>query len=90
MATSPKTAPKDAVTKKTASATSSNGRKGSNHNDIGHGAGSNAAVDIQPRLNQQQNAPAPTQLYLRNALDALLTGRPVLPVRTEAVGCLVE
>ena len=63
MATSPKTAPKDAVIQKTASATSSNGRKGSNHNDIGNGAGSNAAVDIQPRLNQQQNAPAPTQLY---------------------------
>ena len=31
--------------------------------NTGNGAGSNAAVDIQPRLNQQQNAPAPTQRY---------------------------
>lgn len=37
-----------------------------------------------------KHRPAPTQPYLRDALDALLTGRPVLPVRTEAVGCLVE
>ena len=36
---------------------------GSNGKNTGKGAGSNAAVDIQPRLNQQQNAPAPTQLY---------------------------
>lgn len=33
---------------------------------------------------------APTQHYLRDALDALLTNRPVLQVRTEAVGCLIE
>lgn len=31
--------------------------------NTGVGAGSNAAVDIQPRLNQQQNAPSPTQRY---------------------------
>lgn len=31
--------------------------------NTGLGAGSNAAVDIQPRLNQQQNAPSPTQRY---------------------------
>ena len=37
-----------------------------------------------------KHRPAPTQPYLRDALDALLTGRPVLPVHTEAVGCLVE
>jgi len=36
---------------------------GSNGKSIGKGAGSNAAVDIQPRLNQQQNAPAPTQRF---------------------------
>ena len=29
----------------------------------GKGAGSNPAVDIQPHLNQQNHAPAPTQLY---------------------------
>ena len=42
--------------KPTSIAASSNGK-------TGKGAGSNAAVDIQPRLNQQQHAPAPTQLY---------------------------
>ncbi len=31
--------------------------------NAGKSAGSNPAVDIQPRLNQQQNAPAPTQRY---------------------------
>ena len=31
--------------------------------NAGKGAGSNALVDIQPRLNQQQNAPTPTQRY---------------------------
>ena len=30
---------------------------------VGKGAGSNAAVDIQPVLNQQNQAPAPTQRY---------------------------
>ena len=29
----------------------------------GHSNRSNPAVDIQPHLNQQQHAPAPTQLY---------------------------
>ena len=57
-------APKSTATKKAAapaakkSAASSTG--GAN---AGKGAGSNAAVDIQPRLNQQQNAPMPTQRY---------------------------
>ena len=41
-----------------AGSASSNGRS-----NTGKGAGSNAAVDIQPRLNQQQNAPSPTQRY---------------------------
>ena len=36
---------------------------GSNGKSVGNGAGSNAAVDIQPRLNQEQNAPAPTQRF---------------------------
>ena len=38
-------------------------RNGKSTGETGKGAGSNAAVDIQPRLNQQQNAPAPTQLF---------------------------
>ncbi len=60
MATSSKTAPEGAAAKKTAPA--ANGGKATSPGNVGHGAGSNAAVDIQPRLNQQQNAPAPTQL----------------------------
>ena len=54
-------AAKGTATKKApAPATTSNGKS---TGETGKGAGSNAAVDIQPRLNQQQNAPAPTQLY---------------------------
>ena len=54
-------AAKGTATKKTpASAATSNGKS---TGETGKGAGSNAAVDIQPRLNQQQNAPAPIQLY---------------------------
>jgi len=61
MATSAKTAaPKSAPAKKPAAqaAASSNGKS-----TAGKGAGSNPAVDIQPILNQQQNAPAPTQKF---------------------------
>jgi len=61
MAPSAKTAaPKGAAPKKTV-ASDSNGK--STGGNTGNGAGSNAAVDIQPRLNQQQNAPSPTQRY---------------------------
>ena len=67
MASPAKAAPKSSTaTKKAAPApkaaaapkASANGKA-----NAGKGAGSNAAVDIQPRLNQQQNAPAPTQRY---------------------------
>jgi hypothetical protein len=34
--------------------------------------------------------PEPTQHYLRDALTALLEGRPIMLTRTEAVGCLIE
>jgi starvation-inducible DNA-binding protein len=67
MASSAKAAaPKGAAAKKASSpaaksrATSNGPVRGAN---AGKGAGSNAAVDIQPRLNQQQNAPMPTQRY---------------------------
>ena len=54
-------AAKGTATKKApAPAATSNGKS---TGETGKGAGSNAAVDIQPRLNQQQNAPAPTQLF---------------------------
>ena len=54
-------AAKGTATKKApAPAATSNGKS---TGETGKGAGSNAAVDIQPRLNQQQNAPAPIQLY---------------------------
>ena len=33
--------------------------------------------------------PAPTTRDLRNALDAVLTGKPVEPARTPAVGCFI-
>ncbi|GAC1376896.1 MAG: DNA starvation/stationary phase protection protein [Hymenobacter sp.] len=49
----PKKAAAPAAKKPAASAASSNGKS----------AGSNAAVNIQPRLNQQQNAPSPTQRF---------------------------
>ena len=54
--TAPKKAAAPAAKKATPTA-SSNGQ------NAGKGAGSNAAVDIQPRLNQQQHAPAPTQRF---------------------------
>ena len=67
MATSAKAvAPKGAAPKKTiASAPKKTASAaGSNANgNTGKGAGSNAAVDILPVLNQQNNAPAPTQRY---------------------------
>ncbi|MFD2720723.1 Dps family protein [Hymenobacter monticola] len=47
---------------KTASSKAPAAQKGAAGN-AGKGAGSNAAVDIQPVLNQQNNAPAPTQRY---------------------------
>ena len=56
-AAKPKKAAAPAAMKPAAAATKSTS------NNTGKGAGSNAAVDIQPRLNQQQNAPAPTQRY---------------------------
>lgn len=37
-----------------------------------------------------KHRPSPTQHYLRDALDALLTDRAVLVPNTEAVGCLIE
>ncbi|GAA4365677.1 DNA starvation/stationary phase protection protein [Hymenobacter saemangeumensis] len=55
-----KTAPKAAAAKTTSKAGSngaSNGKASANRNQ------SNPAVNIQPLLNQQQNAPAPTQRY---------------------------
>ena len=61
MASPAKAAPKSPASPKKAAPApkaSANGK-----GNTGNGAGSNAAVDIQPRLNQQQNAPAPTQRY---------------------------
>jgi len=66
MATSAKAAaPKGAAPKKAAAPAPKKpappaGRNGQN---TGKGAGSNGAVDILPVLNQQNNAPAPTQLF---------------------------
>jgi len=37
-----------------------------------------------------KHRPEPTQHYLRNALSALLNNQPVVPARTEAVGCFIE
>lgn len=37
-----------------------------------------------------KHRPEPTQPYLRNALMALLDGRPVAIPKTEAVGCFIE
>ncbi|MBD2769460.1 DNA starvation/stationary phase protection protein [Hymenobacter sp. BT664] len=56
-----KNAPAPAA-KKTAAGASSNGKSIAGGN-VGKGVGSNAVVDIQPRLNQQQHAPSPTQRY---------------------------
>ncbi|WP_426061712.1 Dps family protein [Hymenobacter sp. B1770] len=55
-------APKAAATKK-AAAPKKNALVPVTSENTGVGAGSNAVVDIQPRLNQQQNAPMPTQRY---------------------------
>ena len=69
MASPAKAAPKSSASPKKAAPAakaaaapkaSANGKANVN---TGNGAGSNATVDIQPRLNQQQNAPAPTQRY---------------------------
>ncbi len=37
-----------------------------------------------------KNRPAPTEHYLKNALDAVLNNTPILTQRTEAVGCLMN
>lgn len=55
MAPSAKTAPKAPAKKATPAAKSAA--------NAGKGAGTNAAVDIQPILDQQHHAPAPTQRY---------------------------
>jgi starvation-inducible DNA-binding protein len=54
MASSAKTAAPKAAAKKAPAKSAA---------DTGKGAGTNAAVDIQPILNQQNQAPAPTQRY---------------------------
>ena len=60
MASPAKTAaPKAAAATKTASAA----KKTASTGNVGKGAGSNAAVDIRPVLNQQNHAPAPTQRF---------------------------
>jgi starvation-inducible DNA-binding protein len=60
MASSAKTAaPKPAAPKKAAAPADNQASAA----DTGKGAGTNAAVDIQPILNQQNHAPAPTQRY---------------------------
>ncbi|MFC6224536.1 Dps family protein [Hymenobacter artigasi] len=55
-------APKTAAPKK-AAAPAAQKAPAKNASNTGKGAGSNAAVDIQPILNQQNHAPAPTQRY---------------------------
>ncbi|MCY7360414.1 MAG: redoxin domain-containing protein [Rudanella sp.] len=37
-----------------------------------------------------KHRPEPTQHYLRNALIAIQEGRPMIPPKTEAVGCFIE
>lgn len=37
-----------------------------------------------------KNRPKATEHYLRNAIDATLTGNPVLRRKTEAIGCLID
>jgi hypothetical protein len=34
--------------------------------------------------------PKTTEFYLQNALEALMSGNPITPARTEAVGCLIN
>ena len=63
MASPAKAAPKAPAAKKATPAAKKNGLVPVSSANVGVGAGSNAVVDIQPRLNQQQNAPSPTQRY---------------------------
>jgi hypothetical protein len=37
-----------------------------------------------------KNRPAPTEHYLKNALDAALGGYPIMVRQTEAIGCLIN
>jgi hypothetical protein len=37
-----------------------------------------------------KHRPEPTRHYLRDALLSLLTNQPILPAKTEAVGCFIE
>ncbi|GAB3168034.1 thioredoxin domain-containing protein [Telluribacter humicola] len=37
-----------------------------------------------------RNRTAPTEHYLKDALDAALNGQPVLMARTQAVGCMIN
>ena len=63
MASSAKATATKAPAAKKAAPAAKPAAKAAGSSNTGKGAGSNAAVDIQPRLNQQQNAPSPTQLY---------------------------
>ena len=56
-------APKTAAAKKAAAPAAKKAPAKSTAANTGKGAGSNAAVDIQPILNQQNHAPAPTQRF---------------------------
>jgi hypothetical protein len=41
-------------------------------------------------LTYEAQKPAATEHYLRDALDALLAGRPIEVPRREALGCLIN
>ncbi|MGY3089423.1 starvation-inducible DNA-binding protein [Hymenobacter sp. UYAg731] len=56
-------APKTAAPKKAAAPAAKKAPARATTANTGKGAGSNAAVDIQPILNQQNHAPAPTQRF---------------------------
>ncbi|MDB5271351.1 MAG: starvation/stationary phase protection protein [Hymenobacter sp.] len=56
-------APKTAAPKKAAAPAAKKAPAKAAATNTGKGAGTNAAVDIQPILNQQNHAPAPTQRY---------------------------
>ncbi|GAB3857482.1 DNA starvation/stationary phase protection protein [Hymenobacter terrigena] len=56
-------APKTAAPKKAAAPAAQKGPAKAAAASTGKGAGTNAAVDIQPILNQQNHAPSPTQRY---------------------------
>jgi hypothetical protein len=45
---------------------------------------------IDDRLTYEAQKPAATEHYLRDALDALLAGRPIEVPRREALGCLIN